>query len=403
MLIKGTSRVEMIPLILQLLIGLCLLTPSRCEEQAMNKMIKLDKVKIIENAAMLKAAEERHNVDNVQMAQRAQLAREKEAAELIELVKTAEAAPCACPGCCPRPVPRCCDVRCPKCLGGDVPIPGRKCINRCPGGTGGCPPTCPCDACVCCYTSRATIWETRTCEDIAVLFYIGLEVSTVSILETTVVTETGSVTFTGGDVFVFTSVSVSTSFLSESTTTTTLVETTSVTTTVIVGLTTTTLFVPTQEIITVIVSQTTTPIVDIIELSSELTFGVEISSPVIFSILTDTVVESTDFLTLESPTLTETVMDPITITDDATITIGSGNLSTTLSTTVDIIVTETNTLTVTETLQVFETTATVDVTEEITEDLIEFTPTETLIDFSSVPIDISLSVTVTTTPTETML
>jgi hypothetical protein len=142
------------------------------------------------------------------------------------------AAPCGCVGCCPPPVPKCCDPRCPKCIGGDVPYPGRRCQFACPGG--GCLNQCPCDACVCCYTTHVLEFETTTCLNQAVFFKIGLEVSTQHIYVTTITTVTSELTFSAEEVYVFTSLYFST--LTDTNQLLTSTTTTDVTTSVVVSI-----------------------------------------------------------------------------------------------------------------------------------------------------------------------
>lgn len=220
-------------------------------------------------------------------------------AQLQDFVDHVAADTCGCPGCCPPPIPRCCDPRCPKCLGGDVPVPDRRCASGCPGGA--CPFQCPCDACICCYTEKIFEYETRTCDEIAVLFFIGLEVSTVSILTTTTLTETKKVTYTADYIYVFTSVNFSSSLLPGPPSTVTVTDETTTTSTFVVGLTTVTVPIPTIIFSTFTSAVTTTPQVPFTLLAvSELgvgTFEVSILDSFLFTTTTGPTLFSTDTVT----------------------------------------------------------------------------------------------------------
>lgn len=284
-------------------------------------------------------------------------------AELDALVKRVEAEPCGCPGCCPPPIPRCCDPRCPKCVGGEVPVPERRCASGCPGGA--CPFQCPCDRCICCYTQKIFEFETRTCEDIAVLYIIGLEVSTETLLTTTTLTETRQVTFTADFVYVFTSVTFSTSLLSTSPSTTTVVDETTTTSTIVVALTTVTEVIPTLSFITFTSILTTTPTVDLVlstaSVVGDLTFEVSVLDSLIFSTIEGDTFISTDFLTSLA-----VIEDTASLTE--TVTIGDGSFSPELTTTAVEPIFETLSVseTFTATITVSETTS-----ETITESVIE--------------------------------
>lgn len=107
---------------------------------------------------------------------------------------------------------KCCDSACPKCVGGIAPAPGSSgCLFGCPNG-GSCPGTCPCDECVCCYTSTRWLTETSTCMDSTTVQVVQQDTSTEQKYFSTVTTLTQPITFTVTDLFSFTSLTTFTSF-----------------------------------------------------------------------------------------------------------------------------------------------------------------------------------------------
>jgi len=107
-------------------------------------------------------------------------------------------------GCCPPEPVKCCDASCPKCIGGKAPRKGTGCLAGCPLG-GCCPGTCPCDDCVCCYTTKIYSTVTSTCYN---------EVKSVLTRTTTKIKSTTTnvtvekivpVTFSVDEIFLFTS------------------------------------------------------------------------------------------------------------------------------------------------------------------------------------------------------
>lgn len=97
----------------------------------------------------------------------------------------------------------CCDSSCPKCLGGLPPRPGsNQCQFGCPSG--GCAGSCPCDQCVCCYTTTKYITSETTCLDFTTVQTIQEDTSTVVKFETVISEFTKPVTFTVLDKYVFT-------------------------------------------------------------------------------------------------------------------------------------------------------------------------------------------------------
>lgn len=113
---------------------------------------------------------------------------------------------------------KCCDASCPKCLGGIAPVPGSNgCVFGCPNGLG-CPGTCPCDECVCCYTTTRWLTETSTCLDSTTVQVVQLDTSTEAVFSSTFSTLTVPVTFTVEDIFSFTSVVTFTGYPSRAST-----------------------------------------------------------------------------------------------------------------------------------------------------------------------------------------
>lgn len=109
----------------------------------------------------------------------------------------------------------CCDPSCPKCLGGVAPRPGADgCLFGCPEGAAQCPGSCPCDACVCCYTSTRWLTETSTCLDATTTTTTSLATSTQRLITSSITTLTSPITFTVEVDFAFTSLSSTTVFAS---------------------------------------------------------------------------------------------------------------------------------------------------------------------------------------------
>lgn len=101
---------------------------------------------------------------------------------------------------------KCCDPSCPKCVGGIIPRPGTNgCIFGCPDGAG-CPGTCPCDECVCCFTTTRWLTETSTCLDSTTVQVQQIDTSTEQRYFSTITTLTIPVTFTVEDIFSFNSI-----------------------------------------------------------------------------------------------------------------------------------------------------------------------------------------------------
>jgi hypothetical protein len=110
----------------------------------------------------------------------------------------------------------CCDSSCPKCLGGIPPRPGsNQCMLGCPSG--GCAGSCPCDQCICCYTTTNYITSETTCLDFTTIQTILEDTSTVLKLETIISEYTKPVTFTVLDEYVFTSYETFEKFATEPT------------------------------------------------------------------------------------------------------------------------------------------------------------------------------------------
>lgn len=110
----------------------------------------------------------------------------------------------------------CCDSSCPKCLGGIPPRPGSNhCMFGCPSG--GCAGSCPCDQCICCYTTTKYIKSETTCLDFTTIQTIQEDTSTVLKLETIIFEYTKPVTFTVLDEYVFTSYETFQKFATEPT------------------------------------------------------------------------------------------------------------------------------------------------------------------------------------------
>lgn len=143
-------------------------------------------------------------------------------------VKHPEAGPESCrqpglKGCYKPPVQvKCCDSACPKCVGGIAPAPGSSgCLFGCPNGVS-CPGTCPCDECVCCYTSTRWLTETSTCLDSTTVQVIQQDTSTEQKYYSTVTTLIQPITFTVTDIFSFTSLTTFTDYPTEATTSTSI-------------------------------------------------------------------------------------------------------------------------------------------------------------------------------------
>lgn len=99
---------------------------------------------------------------------------------------------------------KCCEPSCPKCVGGLAPRPGTNgCLFGCPDGAS-CPGTCPCDECVCCFTTTRWLTETSTCLDSTTLQVQQVDTSTEQRYFSTITTLTVPVTFTVEDIFSFT-------------------------------------------------------------------------------------------------------------------------------------------------------------------------------------------------------
>lgn len=106
-------------------------------------------------------------------------------------------------GCCPQEPIKCCDPSCPKCLGGDAPRPGSGCLTGCPLA-GCCPGTCPCDDCVCCYTTKVFQTVTSPCLAEVKSFVTSTTTRTKTEIINLTLTTTSPVTFSVDEIFLFT-------------------------------------------------------------------------------------------------------------------------------------------------------------------------------------------------------
>lgn len=210
-------------------------------------------------------------------------------------------------GCCPPPVPKCCDPACPKCLGGPPPAPGSFCRWGCPEGKG-CPGTCPCDECVCCYTTTLFSTATSTCLDTSISSITVTSTSTVQTFTSTILTTVESLIFTVYNVFDYTTVQTFISTLSSTLTdiqtelsvvTSTVTFVNSVLTLLVASITT----IPTG---TILVSVTPTATI----LTAETT--VAIGDPVF-----DTLLVLSTSATLSR---TESIQETVTFVDEAAVT-----------------------------------------------------------------------------------
>lgn len=107
-------------------------------------------------------------------------------------------------GCCPDQAIKCCDPSCPKCIGGKAPRPGTGCLEGCPLD-GCCPGTCPCDDCVCCYTSTSYTTVFTTCHIETKSVITRQETKTKSTMVDVTETKIVPVTFSVDEIFLFTS------------------------------------------------------------------------------------------------------------------------------------------------------------------------------------------------------
>lgn len=112
-------------------------------------------------------------------------------------------------GCCPPEHIKCCDPSCPKCIGGKAPRPGTGCLAGCPLG-GCCPGTCPCDDCVCCYTSTTYSTVFTTCLNEVKLAVTRTTTKTKTTTTNLTETKIVPVTFSVDEIFLFTSTLVTT-------------------------------------------------------------------------------------------------------------------------------------------------------------------------------------------------